>query len=76
MNFGKSALPGAAPSSKRTGATDTGARLRKGYQYTHDFEEHIADMEFLPDALHGKLDSKPTSIGHVVVIREYLEKVK
>ena len=48
----------------------------KGYQYAHDFEEHIADMECLPDGLHGQRYYKPTDIGYEAVIREYLEKVK
>lgn len=48
----------------------------KGYQYAHNFEEHIADMECLPDALHGQRYYEPTDIGYEAVIREYLEKVK
>ncbi len=48
----------------------------KGYQYAHDFEEHIADMECLPEPLHGQRYYKPTDIGYEAVIREYLEKVK
>jgi len=48
----------------------------KGYQYAHDFDEHIADMECLPDGLHGQRYYKPTDIGYEAVIREYLEKVK
>jgi putative ATPase len=48
----------------------------KGYQYAHDFEEHIADIEYLPDALRGRRYYEPTDIGYEAVIREYLEKVK
>ncbi len=47
-----------------------------GYQYAHDFEEHIADMEYLPDALRGRRYYEPTDIGYEAVIREYLERVK
>ena len=48
----------------------------KGYRYAHNFEEHIADMECLPDALHGQRYYEPTDIGYEAVIREYLGKVK
>ena len=48
----------------------------KGYQYAHDFEEHIAAMECLPDALHGQRYYEPTDIGYEAVIREYLDKLR
>ena len=48
----------------------------KGYQYAHDFEEHIADQEYLPDALRGACYYEPTDIGYEERIREYLEKIK
>jgi len=31
--------------------TDEGNWLRKGYKYSHEYEEHVADMECLPPSL-------------------------
>ena len=48
----------------------------KEYKYDHDFEDHIADQDHLPDALRDKQYYEPTEIGYEQRIREYLEKTK
>ena len=45
----------------------------KGYQYAHDFKDHIATQEHLPDALRDKRYYKPTNIGYENRLREYLK---
>lgn len=46
------------------------------YKYAHDFEDHIAEQDHLPDALRDKQYYEPTEIGYEQRIREYLEKAK
>ena len=48
----------------------------KEYKYDHDFEDHIAGQEHLPDALRDKQYYEPTKVGYEQRIREYLEKTK
>ena len=48
----------------------------KEYKYDHDFEDHIAEQDHLPDALRDKQYYEPTEIGYEQRIREYLEKTK
>ncbi len=48
----------------------------KEYKYDHDFENHIAEQDHLPDALRDKQYYEPTKIGHEQRIREYLAKTK
>ena len=44
-----------------------------GYKYAHDYPGHFADMEFMPDALKGKVFYEPASNKHENVLRAYLE---
>ena len=44
-----------------------------GYKYAHDYPGHFADMEFMPDALQGKVFYEPASNKHENVLRAYLE---
>ena len=46
------------------------------YKYAHDFEDHIAEQDHLPDALRDKQYYEPTKVGYEQRIREYLEKAK
>ena len=48
----------------------------EGYQYAHDFPEHVADQVHLPDALRGRTYYQPTDIGDERQIQEYLEHVR
>jgi len=48
----------------------------KGYQYAHDVEGKVANMECLPDSLRGKTYYQPTNEGIEKRIRERLEEIK
>jgi len=48
----------------------------KGYQYAHDVESKVADMQCLPDNLRGREYYRPTNEGVEKRIRERLEEIK
>jgi putative ATPase len=48
----------------------------RGYQYAHDFEEKVTDMQCLPDNLRGRVYYHPTSEGIEKRIRERLEEIR
>jgi putative ATPase len=47
-----------------------------GYQYAHDLEEKVADMQCLPDNLRTRTYYHPTGEGVEKRIRERLEEIK
>jgi putative ATPase len=48
----------------------------RGYQYAHDVESKVADMQCLPDNLRDRVYYHPTSEGLEKRIRERLEEIK
>jgi len=48
----------------------------QGYQYAHDLDEKVADMECLPENLRGRVYYEPTSEGIEKRIRERLEEIR
>ena len=48
----------------------------QGYQYAHDFEGKVADMQCLPDNLRDRVYYQPTNEGMEKRIRERLEEIK
>ena len=48
----------------------------RGYEYAHDIEGKVADMECLPENLRGRVYYQPTSEGIEKRIRERLEEIK
>jgi putative ATPase len=48
----------------------------KGYQYAHDAEEKVSDMQCLPDNLRDRVYYTPTNEGVEKRIRERLEEIK
>jgi putative ATPase len=48
----------------------------QGYQYAHDLEDKVADMQCLPDNLRDRVYYHPTSEGMEKRIRERLEEIK
>jgi len=48
----------------------------KGYQYAHDVESKVANMECLPENLSGREYYKPTNEGIEKRIRERLDQIK
>jgi len=48
----------------------------QGYQYAHDLEAKVADMQCLPDNLRDRVYYNPTNEGVEKRIRERMEEVK
>ena len=48
----------------------------KGYQYAHDLEEKVADMECLPDNLRGREYYHPTAEGREKLFAQRMEDIK
>jgi putative ATPase len=48
----------------------------RGYQYAHDVESKVADMQCLPDSLRDRTYYDPTNQGIEKRIRERLEEIK
>lgn len=48
----------------------------KGYQYAHDTEEKLTNMQCLPDSLTGREYYQPTSQGREADYKERLEQVR
>jgi len=48
----------------------------EGYQYAHDLEERVADMECLPESLRGRQYYHPTGQGAERQLKEILESIK
>jgi putative ATPase len=48
----------------------------KGYQYAHDVEDRVADMECLPESLHGRSFYHPTEEGREKRLAERMEEVR
>ena len=48
----------------------------RGYQYAHDLEGKVADMQCLPDNLHDREYYAPTNEGVEKRIRERLQEIK
>ena len=44
-----------------------------GYKYAHDYPGHFVDMEFMPDALRGKVFYEPAENKHENALKAYLE---
>jgi putative ATPase len=48
----------------------------KGYQYAHDVEEKVADMECLPESLAGRTYYRPTDQGFEARLRQRMEEIR
>jgi putative ATPase len=48
----------------------------QGYQYAHDLEDKVADMQCLPDNLRDRVYYRPTNEGIEKRIRERMEEIK
>ncbi|HEY2915184.1 MAG TPA: hypothetical protein VGK21_17600, partial [Candidatus Angelobacter sp.] len=48
----------------------------KGYQYAHDLEEKVADMECMPDNLRGREYYHPTQEGREKLLAQRMEEIK
>ena len=48
----------------------------KGYQYGHEIEDKVADMECLPESLSGKTYYLPTDQGFEARLRQRMEEIR
>jgi putative ATPase len=48
----------------------------KGYQYAHDLESKVADMDCLPDNLRGRQYYHPTQEGREKLLAQRLEEIR
>ena len=48
----------------------------KGYQYAHDTEDKLTDMQCLPDSLLGKRYYNPTTQGLETKFKDRLEQIQ
>ena len=48
----------------------------KGYQYAHDVEDRVADMDCLPESLRGRAFYHPTQEGREKLLAQRMEEVK
>lgn len=48
----------------------------KGYQYAHDTEEKLTNMQCLPDALVGREYYRPAGMGEEAALKKRLEEIK
>ena len=47
-----------------------------GYQYAHDLDEKVADMQCLPDNLKGRTYYHPTTEGIESRIKDRLQEIR
>ena len=45
------------------------------YKYSHDFDEHFTDQQYLPDNLRDRRYYEPTDMGREKEIRDRLERL-
>jgi putative ATPase len=48
----------------------------KGYQYAHDLDEKVADMECMPDNLRGHEYYHPTQEGREKLLAQRMDELK
>jgi putative ATPase len=48
----------------------------KGYQYAHDVEDQVADMDCLPDRMHGRSFYRPTQQGREKLLSQRMEEIR
>lgn len=74
----KTMLSEPVPLQIRNGVTELMQELHygEGYQYAHDTEEKLTDMECLPESLKGKCYYSPTEHGDEAAVKRRLEAIK
>jgi len=45
------------------------------YKYSHDFDEHFTDQQYLPDNLRDRRYYEPTDMGREKEIKDRLERL-
>ncbi len=47
-----------------------------GYKYAHDYEGHVADLEYLPEVMRGTKYYRPSGNGYEKTVIEYMKFVE
>jgi putative ATPase len=48
----------------------------KGYQYAHDTEDKVADMDCLPSSLAGRIYLEPQEVGEEAKMKQRMEQIE
>ncbi|MEX0999753.1 MAG: replication-associated recombination protein A [Thermodesulfobacteriota bacterium] len=46
----------------------------KHYKYSHDYDEHFIEQDFLPQEIKNSIYYKPTEIGREAALKKYLDR--
>lgn len=46
----------------------------KHYKYSHDYDEHFIEQDFLPEEINNSIFYKPTEIGREAALKKYLDR--
>lgn len=46
----------------------------KHYKYSHDYDEHFIEQDFLPEEIKNSIFYEPTEIGREAALKKYLDK--
>ena len=78
LNDVKNKNTGEIPMYLRNAATDGMEKLgyHVGYKYAHDYDGHVADLEFLPEELRGTRYYVPCGNGYEKTIMDYMKFVE
>ncbi|HUI29040.1 MAG TPA: replication-associated recombination protein A [Candidatus Acidoferrales bacterium] len=47
----------------------------KDYKYSHEFQNHFIEQQYLPDELKDRIYYEPTEIGRELTLKKYLESI-
>jgi len=70
----KTSVPACLQDSHYKGAADLGRGI--GYKYAHDYPNHYADQQYLPDEIKDTRFYQPSDSGYEKQIKEHLKKIR
>ncbi len=47
----------------------------KDYKYSHDFDDHFVEQQYLPDVIKDRIYYDPSDIGREAALKKYLESI-
>ena len=47
----------------------------KDYKYSHDFDDHFVEQQYLPDVLKDRIYYDPSEIGREATLKKYLDSI-
>ena len=78
MNIVQNEKTGAIPTHLRDAHYKSAAKLGhgEGYKYAHDYKNHYAVQQYLPDELEGTEIYSLTDMGYEAVMKQHLMKIR